>query len=175
MKECEDDPANFHDDIGGDDYGSKVTPGNPSYAADSLVSPGSGTVGFIGFLRNDDSSQHVLATVCHIMDVTDQDTVIIETDADGLFELSQTVISTQTELMPSFKRGYYDQPSYRQGQPARQCMDEICLIDASCLPTNQLRLLHHSDPVDCNALCTLAEDDIFIDAAQSPRVFGLTR
>ena len=161
MEECEDDPADFRQEIGGGDYGSKVTPGKPSWEeSEDQVSSGGGTVGFIGFLRNDDSgSRHVLATVGHVMDVTDEDTVDIKTDANGLFELSHTVVSTPTELMPSSKRGYYDQPQSRQGQPARKCMDEICLIDAHGLPHNQLQLLHHSDPIDCNALCSLAEDD----------------
>lgn len=104
------------------------------------------------------------------MDETDKDTVLIRTDANGLFELSQTVLPTRTELMPSFKRGYYTQPSYRQGLPRRDCMDEICLIDAHCLPQNQLQFLHFSDPIDCNSLYS-PEDEDPLAAAENPAHF----
>jgi hypothetical protein len=47
-------------------------------------------------------------------------------------------------------------------------MDEICLIDAHCLPQNQLRFLNFSDPTHCSALYYHPKNEDSLATVENP-------
>lgn len=142
------------------------------------VPPPQRTLGFVGLMRNETLAFHVAVTTGHLFDDGDYRSARLSRDfAD--FSISPWQINgPRLQILPSCLRGLYGRPAFRQNwNPGRDCLDEICLLNAQDLTDEELIHYHsyfgHHDSarINCNFFFSLSREDE-VSGLTDPGLFG---